>query len=104
MRLEAEWKAKLRRVIVRILPLSPSLRPLFRPVSGSASELQEGELSRHELSHAQAVFLRTSLYHSNVTWETNALRDCLYASALPRHLSSTWFSHKNEARSIDRRR
>ncbi len=70
----------------------------------TASELQEGELSRHELSHAEAVFVRTSLYHSNVTWETNALRDCLYASALPRHLSSTWFSRKNEARSIDRRR
>jgi hypothetical protein len=69
----------------------------------TASELQEGELSRHELSHADAVFVRTSLYHSNVTWETNALRDCLYASALPRHLSSTWFSRKNEARSIDRR-
>jgi hypothetical protein len=70
----------------------------------TASEIQEGELTRHELSHAQAVFVRTSLYHSNVTWETNALRDCLYASALPRHLSSTWFSRKNEARSIDRRR
>jgi hypothetical protein len=70
----------------------------------TASELQEGELSRHELSHAAAVFLRTSLYHSNVTWETNALRDCLYASTLPRHLSSTWFSRKNEARPIDRRR
>jgi hypothetical protein len=69
----------------------------------TASELQEGQLSRHELSHAEAVFVRTSLYHSNVTWETNALRDCLYASALPRHLSSTWFSRKNEARSIDRR-
>ena len=69
----------------------------------TASELQEGELSRHELSHAEAVFVRTSLYHSNVTWETNALRDCLYASALPRHLSSTWFTRKNEARSIDRR-
>jgi hypothetical protein len=69
----------------------------------TASELQEGELSRHELSHAAAVFLRTSLYHSNVTWETNALRDCLYASALPRHLSSKWFSRKNEARPIDRR-
>jgi hypothetical protein len=70
----------------------------------TASELQEGELSRKELSHAEAVFVRTSLYHSNVTWETNALRDCLYASALPRHLSSTWFSRKNEARTIDRRR
>lgn len=70
----------------------------------TASELEEGEMSRHELSHAQAVFVRTSLYHSNVTWETNALRDCLYASALPRHLSSNWFVHKNAARSIDRRR
>ncbi|MGH7439809.1 MAG: hypothetical protein ACRENE_29325, partial [Polyangiaceae bacterium] len=70
----------------------------------TASELEEGELSRHELSHAQAVFVRTSLYHSNVTWETNALRDCLFASALPRHLSSNWFSRKDEARSIDRRR
>jgi hypothetical protein len=70
----------------------------------TASELQEGEMSRKELSHAEAVFVRTSLYHSNVTWETNALRDCLYASALPRHLSSTWFSRKNEARAIDRRR
>jgi hypothetical protein len=69
----------------------------------TASELQEGALSRHELSHAEAVFVHTSLYHSNVTWETNALRDCLYASALPRHLSSTWFARKNEARSIDRR-
>jgi hypothetical protein len=49
--------------------------------------------------------VRTSLYHSNVTRETNALRDCLYASALPRgHLSSRWFSRKNEARSTDRRR
>jgi hypothetical protein len=70
----------------------------------TASELEEGELTRHELSHAQAVFVRTSLYHSNVTWETNALRDCLFASALPRHLSSNWFSRKDEARSIDRRR
>ena len=70
----------------------------------TASELQEGELSRHELSHAEAVFARTSLYHSNVAWETNALRDCLYASALPRHLSSNWFSRKDEARPIDRRR
>lgn len=67
-------------------------------------EGEEGELSRHELSHAEAVFVQTSLYHSNVTWETNALRDCLFASALPRHLSSNWFSRKDEARSIDRRR
>ncbi len=67
-------------------------------------ELQEGELSRHDLSHAEAVFVRSGLWHSQVTWETNALRDCLFASALPRHLASTWFARKNGARPIERRR
>jgi hypothetical protein len=69
-----------------------------------AEEMKEGELSRHDISHADAVFVRTGLWHSNVTWETNALRDCLFASALPRHLASTWFARKSEARSIERRR
>jgi hypothetical protein len=67
-------------------------------------ERQEGELSRHDLSHGEAVFVRTGLWHSQVTWETNALRDCLYASALPRHLSSDWFARKSGARPIERRR
>jgi hypothetical protein len=67
-------------------------------------EMQEGELSRHDLSHAEAVFVRSGLFHSSVTWETNALRDCLFASALPRHLSSTWFARKSGARPIERRR
>ncbi len=67
-------------------------------------ELEEGELSRHELSHAEAVFVRSGLWHSQVTWETNALRDCLFASALPRHVASTWFARKNGARPIERRR
>ncbi len=66
-------------------------------------EEQEGALSRHELSHAEAVFVRTGLWHNQVTWETNALRDCLYASALPRHLSSDWFARKHGARPIERR-
>jgi hypothetical protein len=69
-----------------------------------ARELREGDLSRHDLSHAEAVFVRTGLWHSAVTWETNALRDVLYASALPRHLSSTWFARKTGARPIERRR
>jgi hypothetical protein len=69
-----------------------------------AQELAEGELSRHDLSHAEAVFVRTGLWHSAVTWETNALRDVLYASALPRHLSSSWFARKTGARPIERRR
>jgi hypothetical protein len=69
-----------------------------------AHEIREGELSRRDLSHADAVFVRTGLWHSNVTWETNALRDTLFASALPRHLPTTWFARKTEARPIERRR
>ena len=69
-----------------------------------AHEMQEGQLSRHELSHAEAVFVRTGLWHSAVTWESNALRDVLYASALPRHLPTTWFAAKTGARPIERRR
>jgi hypothetical protein len=67
-------------------------------------EMQEGEMTRHDLSHADAVFVRTGLWHSNVTWETNALRDCLFASVLPRHLPSLWFARKGEARDVERRR
>jgi hypothetical protein len=69
-----------------------------------AHEMQEGELSRHDLSHAEAVFVRTGLWHSAVTWESNALRDVLYASALPRHLPTTWFAARTGARPIERRR
>jgi len=69
-----------------------------------AQELREGALSRRELSHAGAVFVRTESGHSAVTWETNALRDVLYASMLPRHLGSDWFEAKNGARPIERRR
>jgi hypothetical protein len=66
-------------------------------------ETREGDLSRGELSHADAVFVRTGLFHGNVTWETNALRDCLFASALPRHLATTWFARKVGSRPIERR-
>jgi hypothetical protein len=66
-------------------------------------EAQEGELSRRDLSHADAVFVRTGLWHSNVTWETNALRDCLFASALPRHLPTTWFARKLGSRPLEKR-
>jgi hypothetical protein len=69
-----------------------------------AHEMQEGQLSRRDLSHAEAVFVGTGLWHSAVTWETNALRDVLYASALPRHLPTTWFASKSGARPIERRR
>ncbi len=68
-----------------------------------SEELREGELSRKDLSHASAVFVRTAVAHSSVTWETNALRDVLYASMLPRHLGSTWFTQKEGSRLIERR-
>ena len=69
-----------------------------------ADEAVEGRLSRRDLSHAEAVFVRSGVWHAAVTWETNALRDALYASALPRHLPSSWFAHKIGARPIERRR
>lgn len=69
-----------------------------------AKELREGALSRRELSRAGAVFVRTAAGHSAVTWETNALRDVLYASMLPRHLGSDWFQNASGARPIERRR
>ncbi len=69
-----------------------------------AQELHEGALSRRDLSHAGAVFVRTELAHSGVTWETNALRDVLYASTLPRYLNATWFQSADGARPIERRR
>jgi hypothetical protein len=69
-----------------------------------AQEMKEGQLSRRDLSHSEAVFVRTGLWHSAVTWETNALRDVLYASALPRHLPTTWFASKTGARPLERRR
>ncbi|MGC4088032.1 MAG: hypothetical protein QM756_09065 [Polyangiaceae bacterium] len=67
-------------------------------------EQREGELSRKELSHADAVFIRTEVGHSTVPWETNALRDVLYASMLPRHLDSNWFAKRRGSRPIERRR
>lgn len=77
---------------------------LLRDGVTCASEMEEGSLSRRDLSRADAVFARSGEWHSNVAWETNALRDCLFASALPRHLPTAWFARKEGARPIDRRR
>jgi len=68
-----------------------------------SEELREGTISRRDLSHASAVFIRTEVAHSSVTWETNALRDVLCASMLPRHLGSSWFEGAHGARLIERR-
>jgi hypothetical protein len=69
-----------------------------------AREEVEGTLSREELTHAEAVSIRTQLTHGTVTSELNNLRDCLYASALSRRLRTSWFDTKRGARPLERRR
>lgn len=69
-----------------------------------ARETVEGTLSREDLTHAEAVSIRTSLAHGTVTSELNSLRDCLYASALRRRLRTSWFDAKHGARPLERRR
>jgi hypothetical protein len=69
-----------------------------------AYEKVEGTLSREELTESEAVFVRTALAHNGVTHELNALRDCLYASGLTRHLRTAWFDNKRGARPLERRR
>ncbi len=69
-----------------------------------ARETVEGTLSREDLTHAEAVSIRTQLTHGKVTSELNSLRDCLYASALRRRLRTSWFDAKQGARPLERRR
>jgi hypothetical protein len=79
------------------------LADLERAGVHTATEAQEGTLTRVELTRAEVVYIRTQLSHGAVTHELNGLRDCLYASALPRRLRTSWFDTKNEARPLDRR-
>ncbi len=67
-------------------------------------ERVEGTLSREAITLAEAVLVKTPTAHGAVAFETSALRDCLYASALPRHLDTTWFQAKAGARPIERMR
>ncbi len=69
-----------------------------------AHEQVEGTLSRVELTQAEAVAIKTQLTHGAVTSELNGLRDCLYASALRRHLRSSWFDARDGRRPLERRR
>ncbi len=69
-----------------------------------ASEQVEGTLSREQLTHAEAIAIKTRLAHGAVTSELNGLRDCLYASALHRHIRSSWFDVKTGSRPLERRR
>jgi hypothetical protein len=68
-----------------------------------AFEDVEGTLSREELVRAEAVFVHSGVGHSAITHELNALRDCLYASGLPRRLRTAWFDASHGARRLERR-
>ena len=67
-------------------------------------ETRPGQLSRSQLTSARAAFLASPLSHVGVTHETNALRDCLFASGLHRRLGSSWFEDKDGPRRIEPRR
>lgn len=67
------------------------------------TEKKEGAISRDDLVHADAVFLQSPLTHQDVTFEHNALRDCLYASSLPRHVKTSWFRASRGPRPIEKR-
>jgi hypothetical protein len=66
-----------------------------------AEERSEGTMTRADMTHDEAVFVQTSLSHGDVTWESNALRDSLFASAMPRLMASSWFHDSHAARRID---
>jgi hypothetical protein len=69
-----------------------------------AYEDVEGTLTREQFSQAEAVFVRTQVTHGGLTHELNQLRDCLYASGLPRHIRTAWFDNKTHPRALERRR
>ncbi len=73
-------------------------RDLTKLGIATVRETTEGTLSRGELVRAQAVFVRSGLSHNAIVHEHNALRDCLYASSLRRHLRSAWFTPTSKAR------
>lgn len=78
------------------------LRELRREGIDALHEEREGQLTRAQITKARAVFIRAR-DHMRVTYKSNALRDCLYASALKRRLGSDWFDNKDDQRAIEPR-
>jgi hypothetical protein len=66
-------------------------------------ERRPGTLTRAQLVQGEAVFIAVPVAHGQVTFRHNALRDCLFASGLKRHLDSEWFERKNQPRRIEQR-
>ncbi|AKU99034.1 hypothetical protein AKJ09_05698 [Labilithrix luteola] len=68
----------------------------------TVEETVEGTLSRAQITQAEAVSIKTSLGHGAVASELRSLRDCLFASTLPRQIRSSWFKSKDGSRQLDR--
>lgn len=87
---------------------STNTKALFAELSKAgvktADEEIEGTLSREQLTLAEAVSIKTRLDHGALTSDLNSLRDCLFASALPRQLRSSWFKSKTGSRPLDERK
>ena len=78
------------------------MRELRRQGIEALHEEREGQLTRAQITKARAVFIRAR-DHMRVTYKSNALRDCLYASSLKRRLDSDWFEKKDDKRAIEPR-
>ena len=61
-------------------------------------QIEGSELSKRDITKARAVFIRTQSNHDRVLFSTNAMRDCLFASCLDRHLKSDWFKNADDPR------
>jgi hypothetical protein len=68
-------------------------------------EEKEGTLTRAQLTTGRAIFIRTGNTHRGVTHQHNELRDCLYASTLPRRgaMKTNWFNRKHKQRRVEKR-
>lgn len=68
-------------------------------------EEKEGSLTRAQLTTGRAVFIRSGNSHRGVTHQHNELRDCLYASTLPRRgaMDTNWFNRKHQKRRVEKR-
>jgi hypothetical protein len=69
----------------------------------TVNEDVEGTLSRAQLTLAEAVSIKSRLDHGALTSDLNSLRDCLFASTLPRQLRSAWFESKTGSRPLEKR-
>jgi hypothetical protein len=61
-------------------------------------QIEGTELTKRDITKSRAVFIRTQSNHDRVLFSTNALRDCLFASCLERHVKTDWFKDANEPR------